>query len=425
MHEVVIVGGGFGGMNAAQALKAADVHVTLVDRRNFHLFQPLLYQVATAALSPGDIASPLRAVFRRQKNVSVLLSEVAGFDVAGRRVLLNDRESLPYDTLVVASGSRHAYFGHDEWEPFAPGLKTIEDALDIRRRIFTAYEAAERETDPALRRAWLTFVVVGGGPTGVELAGALREIATLTVRDNYKHVNLDEVRVLLIEAEDRILPPYLPSLSQRGQEQLERLNVTVCTGTRVIAVDANAVTVQANGATEVIPARTVLWAAGVQASRLGKVLCEQAGCETDRAGRVTVNSDLTVPGHPEIFVIGDLARFLHQGGKPLPGVAPVAIQQGGYVAKLIRARLAGRTLPPFHYRDKGSMATIGRAAAVAQIGPLRLGGYPAWLVWLFVHLLYIVEFENRLLILIQWAWTYFTRGRGARLITGREALPPQ
>jgi NADH:ubiquinone reductase (H+-translocating) len=424
MHEVVIVGGGFGGMNAAHALKDANVHVTLVDRRNFHLFQPLLYQVATAVLSPGEIASPLRLIFRKQKNVSVLMTEVTGFDVAARRVLLKDGDSLPYDTLILATGSRHAYFGHDDWEPFAPGLKTVEDALDIRRRVFTAYETAEREDDSERRRAWLTFVVVGGGPTGVELAGALSEIATLTVRDNYKRVDLREVRVLLIEAEELILPTYPPSLAKRGQRQLERLGVTVRTGARVTAIDESTVTIATKEGSEVIPARTVVWAAGVQASRLGRIMCEQAGCETDRAGRVTVNPDLTVPDHPEIFVIGDLARFLHQGGKPLPGVAPVAIQQGGYVAKLIRARMVGRALPPFHYRDKGSMATIGRAAGIAQIGPLRLSGYPAWLAWLFIHLLYIVEFENRLLILIQWAWTYFTRNRGARLITGRQPPTP-
>lgn len=424
MHEVVVIGGGFGGLNAVQGLKGADVHVTLVDRRNFHLFQPLLYQVATAALSPGDIASPLRVIFRRQSNVSVLLGEVIGFDLAGRRVLLQDGE-LPYDTLVVATGSRHAYFGHDAWERVAPGLKTVEDALDIRRRIFTAYEAAERETDPARRRAWLTFVVVGGGPTGVELAGALREIAALSMRDNYRRVNPDEIQVLLLEMSDRVLPPYTPAISLRARQQLERLGVAVRTGSKVTAVDAAAVTIEAEGATEVIPTRTVLWAAGVQASPLGRALCAQAGCETDRIGRVIVNPDLTVPSHDEVFVIGDLAHLAQPDGKPLPGVAPVAMQQGKYVAKAIRARLAGRPVAAFHYRDKGSMATIGRAAAVAQIGPLRLGGYPAWLAWLFVHLLYIVEFDNRLLILVQWAWNYFTRNRGARLITGYDLpVPP-
>ncbi len=423
MHEVVVIGGGFGGLNSVQGLKGADVHITLVDRRNFHLFQPLLYQVATAALSPGDIASPLRVIFRRQSNVSVLLGEVTGFDLPGRQVLLQDGH-LPYDTLVIATGSRHAYFGHDAWERFAPGLKTVEDALDIRRRIFTAYEAAERETDPERRRAWLTFVVVGGGPTGVELAGALREIAALSVRDNYKRVNPDDIQVLLLEMSERVLPPYTPAISLRARQQLERLDVTVRTGAKVTAVDEAAVTIEADGATEVIPTRTVLWAAGVQASPLGRALCAEAGCQTDRLGRVIVNPDLTVPGHDEIFVIGDLAHYAHQGGQPLPGVAPVAMQQGDYVAKAIRARLAGQPVVAFQYRDKGSMATIGRAAAVAQIGPLHLGGYPAWLAWLFVHLLYIVEFENRLLILVQWAWNYFTRNRGARLITGRETRPP-
>ncbi len=422
MHEVVVIGGGFGGLNAVQGLKGADVHVTLVDRRNFHLFQPLLYQVATAALSPGNIASPLRAILRRQHNASVLLGEVSGFDLARRRVLLQDGE-LPYDTLVIATGSRHAYFGHTDWERFAPGLKTIEDALDIRRRIFTAYEAAEREPDPARRRAWLTFVVVGGGPTGVELAGALREIAALVVRDNYQHVDPREIRVLLIEMSDRVLPPYAPALSARARRQLERLGVTVRTGAKVTALDDASVMIEADGAAEVIPAHTILWAAGVQASGLGRALCTQADCQTDRAGRVAVEPDLTVPGHAEVFVIGDLALFAHQGDRPLPGVAPVAMQQGDYVAKAIRARLAGRPVAAFRYRDKGSMATIGRAAAIAQIGPLRLSGYPAWLAWLFVHLLYIVEFDNRLLILVQWAWNYFTRNRGARLITGPEPSP--
>lgn len=423
MHEVVVIGGGFGGLNAVQGLKGADVHVTLVDRRNFHLFQPLLYQVATAALSPGDIASPLRVIFRRQSNVSVLLGEVTGFDLAARRVLLQDGE-LPYDTLIVATGSRHAYFGHDAWEQFAPGLKTVEDALDIRRRIFTAYEAAERETDPERRRAWLTFVVVGGGPTGVELAGALREIAALAVRDNYKRVTPDDIEVVLVEMSEEVLSNYPLGLARRAGQQLERLGVTVRTGAKVTAVDESSVTIEANGSPQVLTTHTVLWAAGVQASPLGRALCAAAGCETDRLGRVKVNPDLTLPGHDEVFVIGDLAHLAHQGGQPLPGVAPVAMQQGNYVAKAIRARLAGGPVAAFHYRDKGSMATIGRAAAVAQIGPLRLGGYPAWLAWLFVHLLYIVEFDNRLLILVQWAWNYFTRNRGARLITGHEAAPP-
>jgi NADH dehydrogenase len=424
-HRVVIVGGGFGGLNAAQALRKAPVSVTVIDRRNFHLFQPLLYQVATAVLSPGDIASPLRLILRHQKNATVILGEVTAMDVEGRCVVLASGDAVPYDTLILAPGSTHSYFGHDDWETLAPGLKTIENALDIRRRILLAYEAAERATDPDERPAWLTFVVVGGGPTGVELAGALREIAQISVRDNFKHIDPAEACVLLVEAADRIIPPYTPDLSRRAQKQLERLGVTVMTQTKVTAIDDRSVTVEAQGQAQVIPARTVLWAAGVKASPLGRALCESIGCETDRVGRVAVGPDLTVAGHPEIFIIGDLALAKGPDGKPLPGLAPVAMQQGDYVGKLVRARLAGKSMPPFHYRDKGSMATIGRAAAVAQIGPLRLGGYPAWLVWLFVHLMYLVDFENRFLVFVQWAWNYFTLNRGARLITGEALLPPE
>jgi NADH:ubiquinone reductase (H+-translocating) len=424
-HRVVIVGGGFGGLNAARALRKAPVSVTVIDRRNFHLFQPLLYQVATAVLSPGDIASPLRLILRRQQNASVLLGEVISVDVAGRQAVLGTGDTVPYDTLILAPGSTHSYFGHDEWEARAPGLKTIENAIDIRRRILLAYEAAERAADPAERRAWLTFVVVGGGPTGVELAGASREIAQISMRDNFRHIDPGQARVLLIEAEPRLVPPFAPGLASRAQKQLERLGVEVMVNTKVTAIDDQTVTVEHAGQSSIIPARTALWAAGVKASPLGRALCEAAGCQTDRAGRVPLRADLTVPGHPEICVIGDLALVKGRDGKPLPGVAPVAMQQGTYVAKLIAARLAGKSLPAFRYRDKGSMATIGRAAAIAQIGPLHFGGYPAWLVWLFVHLMYIVEFQNRILVFIQWAWNYFTKNRGARLITGEDLLPPK
>jgi len=418
-HRVVVVGGGFGGLYATKALGRLPVEVTLIDRRNFHLFQPLLYQVATGGLSPGDIASPLRFVLRRHKNTEVLLAEVNDIDPVNRRVVLRDGE-VSYDTLILAAGARHHYFGHDEWEALAPGLKTVEDATEIRRRILLAFERAEREPDPDQRRAWLTFVVVGGGPTGVELAGALGEIARDTLRNDFRHINPAEASILLLDSAERVLPSYSPDLSAKAEKSLITLGVRPLTGTIVAAVEEHGVTVKGRGGTEHIPARTVLWAAGVQASPLGRVLAERAGALLDRAGRVFVEPDLTLAGHPEIFIVGDLANFSHQSGKPLPGVAPVAMQEGRYVAEVIRGRLEGRTTQPFHYRDKGSLATIGRAAAVADFGRIHLGGFPAWLIWLFVHLMYLVEFDNRLLVFIQWAYNYFTRNRGARLITGGE-----
>jgi len=421
-HRVVIVGGGFGGLYTAQALKRAPLEVTLVDRRNFHLFQPLLYQVATGGLSPGEIASPLRGVLNRQRNTRVLLGEVVGFDVVGRRVLLSDGE-VPYDTLVVAAGARHHYFGHPEWEALAPGLKTIEDATEIRRRVFLAFEAAERETDPELRRSWLTFVIVGAGPTGVELAGALSEIARHTLREDFRNIDSRDARIVLVEGTDRVLPPYRPDLSRKAARALARLDVAVRTGAVVTAIDPDVVTLRAGERTEQIRTRTVLWGAGVQASPLAALLARAAGAETDRVGRVLVAPDLSVPGHPEIFAIGDMACFTHQMGTALPGVAQVAMQQGRYVARLVQARLADRTLPSFRYRDRGSMAVIGRGAAVADLGLVRFNGHLAWLAWLFIHLLYVVEFENRLLVLMQWGWNYFTWNRGARLITGPSPLP--
>ncbi|HKW96218.1 MAG TPA: NAD(P)/FAD-dependent oxidoreductase [Bryobacteraceae bacterium] len=418
-HRVVIVGGGFGGLYAAQALKRAPVAVTLIDRRNFHLFQPLLYQVATGGLSPGEIASPLRYVLRRQKNAEVLLGEVTDIDAAGRRLILRDGE-VNYDTLIVATGASHHYFGHDEWEQFAPALKTIEDATEIRSRILAAFENAERETDEDARRAWLTFVVVGAGPTGVELAGALGEIANDTLRNDFRHINPAEARILLVEGTDRVLPPYPADLSMAAEKSLIGLGVRTMTGTVVTAIDAEGVMVRRGSEAQRIPARTMLWAAGVAASPLGRVLAECAGARLDRAGRVIVEPDLSIAGHPEILVIGDLANFGHQGGKPLPGVAPVAIQQGRYAAELIRRRIRGGTTRPFHYFDKGSLATIGRAAAVADFGRIHIHGMMAWLAWLFVHLMYLIEFDNRLLVMTEWAYNYFTRNRGARLITGRK-----
>lgn len=417
--HVVIVGGGFGGLYAAQALKRAPVAVTLIDRRNFHLFQPLLYQVATGGLSPGEIASPLRYVLRRQKNAEVLLEEVMDIDAEHRRLVLRDGE-VNYDTLIVAAGASHHYFGHSEWEQFAPGLKTIEDATEIRSRILVAFEHAERETDEDARRAWLTFVVIGAGPTGVELAGALGEIANDTLRYDFRHINPAEARILLVEGTDRVLPPYPADLSMAAEKSLIGLGVRTMTGTVVTAIDAGGVMVRRGSETQRIPARTVLWAAGVAASPLGRVLAERAGARLDRAGRVIVEPDLSIAGHPEILVIGDLANFSHQGGKPLPGVAPVAIQQGRYAAELIGRRLRGKTVQPFHYFDKGSLATIGRAAAVADFGRIHIHGMAAWLAWLFIHLMYLIEFDNRLLVVTEWAYNYFTRNRGARLITGRK-----
>ncbi|MBZ5590766.1 MAG: NAD(P)/FAD-dependent oxidoreductase [Acidobacteriia bacterium] len=417
MHRLVIIGGGFGGLYAAKALRRAPVHVTLLDRRNFHLFQPLLYQVATGGLSPGEIASPLRFVLRRSKNTEVLLAEVLDLDTANRRVLLRDGDA-GYDTLIVAAGASHSYFGHDEWEPLAPGLKTIEDGTEIRRRILLAFEKAEREPDQDARRAWLTFVVVGAGPTGVELAGALGEIANDTLRHDFRHINPSEARILLMEGSDRVLPPYPPDLSGKAETALIGLGVRPMMGAIVTGIDETGVTVRRGTQAEHVPARTVLWAAGVEASPLGRVLAERAGAKLDRVGRVMVEPDLTIAGHPEILVIGDLANFSHQTGKPLPGVAPVAMQEGRYAADLVRRRLRGQAVGPFHYWDKGSLATIGRAAAVADFGRIHIAGYFAWLAWLFVHLMYLVEFDNRLLVFIQWAYNYFTRNRGARLITG-------
>ncbi len=421
-HRVVILGGGFGGLSAARALRNAPVEVTLIDRCNYHLFQPLLYQVATGALSPANIAAPLRRVLKHQKNARVLLGEAVDIDVANRRVILSDGE-VPYDTLIVATGSGHHYFGHDQWEPYAPGLKTIEDATEMRRRILLAFEAAERESNPEKLRAWMTFVIVGGGPTGVELAGALAEIANDTLKHDFRSIDPTKSKILLVEAADRVLPTYPPELSEAARRMLVKLGVIVRTTTMVTDIGPETVTLREGERTEVVPARTILWAAGIEASPLGKILAEKAGATLDRVGRVVVEPDLSVPGHPEIFFIGDLANFSHQTGKPLPGVAQVAMQGGRYVARLIERRLRGQTLAPFHYVNKGEMATIGRAAAVADLKGLRLSGFPAWLLWLFIHLLYIVEFQNRLLVLLQWAWNYFTFNRAARLITGKSPLP--
>jgi len=421
-HRVVIVGGGFGGLSAALGLGRAPVEVTLVDRCNYHLFQPLLYQVATGTLSPANIASPLRNILKRRKNTRVLLAEATGIDASNHRVILSDG-LIEYDTLVVGTGSSHQYFGHDEWEKFAPGLKTVEDATDMRRRILLAFETAEREPDPEKLRACMTFVIVGGGPTGAELAGALGEIANDTLRRDFRKIDPSDARIILVEGTDRVLPAYPRKLSASAQRMIERLGVTVRTSAMVTDVSKESVTIREGDKTETIPTRTVLWAAGVLGSPLGRIVAQQTGATIDKAGRVSVEPDLTAPGHPEIFVIGDLANFVHQTGQPLPGVAQPAIQQGRYVAALIKRRLQGKKSRPFHYLDKGNLATIGRGAAVADLNWLHLSGFPAWLLWIFIHLLYIVEFQNRLLVFVQWAWFYLTFDRSARLITGKNPLP--
>jgi NADH dehydrogenase len=420
-HRVVIIGGGFGGLSAARRLRHAPVRLTLVDRRNFHLFQPLLYQVAVGGLSPANIATPLRAILKRQQNAQVQLAEVLDIDAANHSLRLRDGE-LAYDTLIVASGARDNYFGHDKWQAYAPGLKSIEEATAIRRRVLLAFEAAERETDAERRRAWLTIVVVGGGATGVELAGAIGELAQATLRGNFRNFNPADARVILLEGSDRVLPPFRPKLSAKAAAALQRLGVSVRTNTLVTDIQADAVTTRREEKSERLVTRTVVWAAGVQASPLGQALARSAGAVLDRGGRVIVQPDLTVMGHPEVFVIGDLASFSHPTGKPLPGVAPVAMQQGRYAADLIRSRLEGKTLPPFRYRDRGSLATIGRNAAVVDLGWISFNGFLAWVAWLSIHLIYLIQFDNRLLVLLQWAWNYFTRNRSARLITGEESL---
>lgn len=406
--RVVIVGGGFAGLMAARRLAHAPVEITLVDRRNHHLFQPLLYQVAMAGLNPSDIASPIRRILRRQTNARVLLAEARSVDLAAR-VLTLDEGTLPFDFLIVATGARHSYFGHEEWTPFAPGLKSVGDALEIRRRVLSAFEFAERTEDPEERKAWLTFVVVGAGPTGVELSGALCEIARHALARDFRSIEPAEARIVLLEGSDRVLPSYPPDLSQKARMQLAELGVDVRTKGIVTAVDAEGVEVGGKR----IAARTVLWAAGVAGSGFGRAL----GVPLDRAGRVFVEADLSVPGHPNVFVVGDLANRT-QDGALIPGVAPAAMQEGKHAARNIVRALQGLPSAPFRYRDKGSLATIGRSAAVANFGRIRLSGGVAWFAWLFIHLLFLIGFRNRLLVLIEWAWSFVSYDRGSRLITG-------
>jgi NADH:ubiquinone reductase (H+-translocating) len=425
---VVVVGGGFGGLQAVLKLRRLPVAVTLVDRRNFHLFQPLTYQVATGALSPGEIAYPLRAIFKRNRNVHVLMAEVKDFDLGARELKLGAAEGVPapetiaYDTLIVSGGSQYSYFGHDEWREDAAEVKSLESALTVRNRLLSAFEAAEWESDPERRAAWLTFVIVGAGPTGVEMAGQIGELARDTLRGDFRRVDPRTARILLVEAADRVLTTFPPSLSAKAARSLEKLGVTVLTQRTVVGIDGEGVAIEGGAQPERIPSRTVIWAAGVTASRLGTRLAELANTESDRAGRVTVEQDLTLPGHPEVFALGDMVRVREATGAAtvLPGVAPVAMQQGRYVAKVVRDRLRSRPTQPFRYRDKGNLATIGRGAAVADIKGLRLSGHLAWFTWLVVHLWYLVGFQNRLVVLIRWTSSFFTHGREARLITGHD-----
>ena len=414
--HVLILGAGFAGLYAAKALRRAPVRVTLVDRRNHHLFQPMLYQVATAGLNPSDIASPIRSILRGSKNTEVLLAEATNVDVNARTVQFSDGTSESYDYLIVGTGAHHSYFGHDEWEPLAPGLKSLEDALEIRRRVLLAFERAERETDTIRRHALLTFVVVGGGPTGVEMAGAVAEIRRYALKRDFRHIDPTEATVLLLEGGPRLLPAYPPSLSNEAKRELRRLGVEVRTDTFVTDVRPGAV----EAAGWVIPTQTVIWAAGNTASPLLKTL----RAPLDRIGRVIVEPDCSIPGHPEVFVLGDAAAYNHQEGGTLPGVCPVAIQEGEYAARTIRGDLAGRPRRPFHYWDKGQLAVIGRGQAVADIWKLHFGGFLAWLAWIFVHIFFLIGFRNRVMVMLEWAWSYLTFSRGARLITGERGYPP-
>ncbi|HKG32092.1 MAG TPA: NAD(P)/FAD-dependent oxidoreductase [Gemmatimonadales bacterium] len=418
--HVVTLGGGFAGLYAARGLRRAPVQVTLIDRRNHHLFQPMLYQVATAALNPSDIAAPIRSVLRSQANAEVLLAEVSSIDVPNRRVVLTDGSRIGYDYLIVATGTHHSYFGHNDWEPLAPGLKSLEDAVEIRQRVLLAFERAERETDPVRRHAFLTFVIVGGGPTGVEMAGAVAELRRYALRRDFRRIDPGEATVMLLEGGSRLLPSYPPGLSDKAKMELRRLGVEVRTETMV--TDIRPGSVVAAGWT--IPTQTVIWAAGNLASSVLKSL----GTPLDSVGRAIVEPDCTIPGHPEVFVLGDAAHFEHQEGGPLPGVSPVAIQMGEYAAGVIAGDLNGEPRRAFQYWDKGQLAVIGRGRAVADIWKLHFGGLLAWVIWTFVHIFFLIGFRNRILVMIQWAWSYLTYGRGARLITGETphtpSLPP-
>jgi NADH dehydrogenase len=420
-HHVVIIGGGFGGLYAAQKLgkSKVPVKVTLIDKRNFHLFQPLLYQVATGSLSPADIASPLRAVLAENKNTSVVMGEVLDIDPQAQVVKLKNHLDISYDSLIVATGVSHHYFGNDQWSEQAPGLKTIEDAINMRRRILSAFEAAEKTHDPKFKEALMNFVVIGGGPTGVELAGTLAELAHRTLSDEFANIDTKQARIILIEGTDRVLPPYHADLSEAAKQSLLKLGVEVKTSAMVTNIEEHVVTIKCGDQVEQIKAQTILWAAGVKASSMGKVLGDRLNAELDRVGRVVVQPDMSIANYPNVYVIGDLANYPHQGDRPQPGVAPVAMQQGEYVAHHIEAKIEEKEPSKFKYWDFGSLAVIGRHEAVADFKFIRLKGWLAWFIWTFVHVYYLIEFDNKLLVMVQWGWNYFTHRRGARIITGR------
>lgn len=424
-HRVVIIGGGFAGLKAARALRKAPVEVVLIDKRNFHLFQPLLYQVATGSLSPANISAPLRSILSHQKNCRCIMGNVTGVDPDNKMVIM-DGGQIYYDSLIVAAGASHSYFGHNEWEEVAPGLKTIEDATEIRARIYSAFEFAERESDPADTAEWLNFVIVGAGPTGVELAGAVAEIARNSLKHDFRRISSTHAKIYLVEAGPKVLGMYTDDLSQSALKQLQKIGVIVRLNTMVTDITRSYVTLKHDGQEDRMPTRTVLWAAGVQASPLGRLLAEKTGAKVDRPGLIEVAADCSIPGHPDIFVIGDMARYLHDEKlKPLPGVAPVAVQQGAFVAKVITSRIQKTSPPTFKYKDYGKMATIGRAAAVADLGKnLKFSGFLAWMMWLFIHMMEIVSFRNRLLVLLQWGWHYLSYDRAARLITGDDTHTP-
>lgn len=419
-HRVLIIGGGYGGLYAARALNRADVDITLIDRRNHHLFTPLLYQVATGALAPSDIAQPLRLILRKQQNVRVLLGEAVGLDPEVRTVRLDDGSDLSYDSLIVATGTKHSYFGNDGWADHAPGIKTLEDALRMRARILDAFEHAELETDTSKQHEWMTFVIVGGGPTGVELAGSLCEIARDALPRDFRTINTEEALVYLVEGTDRILPTYPRSLSRAASRQLAQLGTTIRTRTMVTDIDAEGATIRGSegGASSRIAARTVLWAAGVAVGRFGEVVAEATAAPTDRVGRIRVEHDLTIPGHPDIWVAGDLAAVEWAPGKMVPGVAQGGIQGGQYAARSVLARRDGVTIPDFEFKDFGELATIGRLRAVADFRLVRFSGFVAWFLWLGIHIFWLIGLQNRFLVMVRWAWSFLTRGRGSRLITG-------
>jgi NADH:ubiquinone reductase (H+-translocating) len=421
-HRVIVLGGGFGGLSAVRRLKRAPVEVILIDRRNFHLFQPLMYQIATGSLSPGEIAAPLRGVLSRQKNAQVLLGEVSDIDPAAKKIQLLDGATFDYDSLIVATGSQTSYYGNDSWREWAPSLKSVEEATAIRHKILYAFERAERAASHEESRAWLTFVIVGAGATGMELAGALAEIANETLKNDFRHINPQEARILLVEGGSRVLPSFPEDLSAKAEKLVSKLGVEVMKCVMVTNIDGNGVTFRRGDKTESLAAYTVLWAGGVETTTFGKKLAQRTHAETDRSGCIKVNSNLTIPNYPDIFIVGDLAHAVEKDGKPLPGVAQVAIQGGAYAAKTIKARIQNKkTEAAFHYFNKGDMAVIGRAAAVANIFGFHLSGFIAWFTWLFVHLIYIVEFQNRVMVFIQWGFEYLTFSRGARLITGTAA----